>query len=60
MSGSSRLVTHMSRFESRIPNLRICITSCDSISSFTNFRTLARGGRVFDVFGHSSKASTMR
>jgi hypothetical protein len=34
MSGPSRLVTHMNRFESKFPNLRICVTSCDSISSF--------------------------
>ena len=52
-SGSGRLVTHMSRFESQIPNLRICITSCVSISSFMRLRTFARGGGTTDVFGHA-------
>jgi hypothetical protein len=60
VSRLSRLVTHMSRFESQIPNLRICITSCDSISSFMELRTFARGGWTVDEFGHSSKASTIR
>jgi L-rhamnose isomerase len=59
MSGS-RLVTHMNRFESKIPNLRICVMSWDPICSFTRFRTFGRGGRTADVFGHLSKASTMR
>lgn len=68
MSESSRLVAHMNRFESKIPNLRICVTSFDSISSFYEVQDLCTG-RTFvqgvhndgvDVVSPGSKCRSLK